>query len=70
MVFFWQFAPGSELNITYKNAVLKREAAINYDYYYNFKGSLNSPQNNSLTIKVLYYIDYLTIRKAFRKKKH
>lgn len=68
MVFFWQFAPGSELNITYKNAVLKREAVINYDYYYNFRGSLNSPQNNSLTIKVLYYIDYLSIKKAFKKK--
>ncbi len=69
MVFFWQFAPGSELNITYKNAVLKREAVINYDYYYNFRGSLDSPQNNSITIKVLYYIDYLTIRKALRRKK-
>lgn len=69
VVFFWQFAPGSELNITYKNAVLKREAQINYDYYYNFRGSLNSPQNNSVSVKILYYIDYLTIRKAFRKKK-
>lgn len=69
MVFFWQFAPGSELNITYKNAVLKRETVINYDYYYNFKGSLDSPQNNSVTVKVLYYIDYLSIKKAFRKKK-
>ncbi len=68
MVFFWQFAPGSELNITYKNAVLKREAVINYDYYYNFRGSLDSPQNNSVSIKVLYYIDYLSIKKALRRK--
>lgn len=68
VVFFWQFAPGSELNIVYKNAVLKREAVINYDYYYNFRGSLNSPQNNSVSIKVLYYIDYLSIKKAFKKK--
>ncbi len=68
MVFFWQFAPGSELNIVYKNAVLKREAVINYDYYYNFKGSLDSPQNNSISIKVLYYIDYLSIKKALSRK--
>lgn len=68
VVFFWQFAPGSELNIVYKNAVLKSESMINYDYYYNFKGSLNSSQNNSVSIKVLYYIDYLTIKKAFRRK--
>lgn len=69
MVFFWQFAPGSELNLVYKNAVLKSESYINYDYYYNFKGSLNSPQNNSVSIKVLYYIDYLTIKKALSRKK-
>lgn len=68
VVFFWQFAPGSELNIVYKNAVLKSESSINYDYYYNFRGSLNSPQNNSVSIKVLYYIDYLDIKKAFRRK--
>jgi hypothetical protein len=68
LVFFWQFAPGSELNIVYKNAVLKRENVINYDYYDNFSGSLNSPQNNSVSIKVLYYIDYLSIKKAFKRK--
>jgi hypothetical protein len=68
VVFFWQFAPGSELNLVYKNAVLKSESAINYDYYYNLRGSLNSPQNNSISVKVLYYIDYLTIKKALRKK--
>ena len=68
VVFFWQFAPGSELNVVYKNAVLKRETTVNFDYYDNFKNSLDSPQNNSVSIKVLYYIDYLSIKKAFRKK--
>ncbi|HWY10811.1 MAG TPA: DUF5916 domain-containing protein, partial [Bacteroidia bacterium] len=68
MVFYWQFAPGSELNIVYKNAVLKSESYINYDYYYNLKGSLNSPQNNSISIKVLYYMDYMTIKRALKRK--
>jgi hypothetical protein len=68
VVFFWQFAPGSELNIVYKNAVLKSESTINYDYYYNFRGSLNSPANNSVSIKILYYIDYLSIKKTLRRK--
>ncbi len=68
MVFYWQFAPGSELNLVYKNAVLKSESYINYDYYYNFRGSLNSPQNNSISLKVLYYIDYMTVKRALKKK--
>jgi hypothetical protein len=68
VVFFWQFAPGSELNIVYKNAVLKRENVVNYDYSSNFSRSLNSPQNNSVSVKILYYIDYLSIKKALRRK--
>ena len=64
MVFFWQFAPGSELNLVWKNSVLKRENTINNDYYENFKGSFTNAQNNMLSIKVLYYIDYLYIKKA------
>ena len=69
LVYFWQFAPGSELNIVWKNAVVKREGIINNDYYDNLKGSLNSPQNNTVSIKVLYYLDYVTVKKATRRKK-
>ncbi|MCE3259786.1 MAG: hypothetical protein K0S12_1427 [Bacteroidetes bacterium] len=68
MVFFWQFAPGSELNIVWKNSLLKREQDIDPDYYNNFKGSLNSPQNNMISVKVLYYIDYNDIKRSFTKK--
>ncbi len=68
MVFYWQFAPGSELNIVWKNSLLKRESEINNDYYSNFKGSLNSPQNNLISIKVLYYLDYSYLKKAFKSK--
>ncbi|MGZ3862324.1 MAG: DUF5916 domain-containing protein [Bacteroidia bacterium] len=65
MVFYWQFAPGSELNLVWKNSLLKREGLVNTDYGDNFKTSLNSPQNNMVSLKVLYYLDYLRIRKAF-----
>jgi len=67
MVFFWQFAPGSELNLVWKNSLLKRESLVNTDYYDNFRTSLESPQNNMLSLKVLYYLDYLKIKKAFSK---
>ena len=65
MVFYWQFAPGSELNLVWKNSLLKREGLVNTDYGDNFKTSLNSPQNNMISLKVLYYLDYLRIKKAF-----
>lgn len=65
MVFFWQFAPGSELNLVWKSSLLKREALIDPDYYHNFQTTLKSPQNNMISLKVLYYLDYLKIKKAF-----
>ncbi|MBN8692933.1 MAG: carbohydrate binding family 9 domain-containing protein [Bacteroidetes bacterium] len=68
LVFFWQFAPGSELNIVWKNAVLKRENTIINDYYLNIEGSINSPQNNTISLKVLYYLDYVMVKKALSKK--
>jgi hypothetical protein len=68
MVFFWQFAPGSELNLVWKNSLLKRDPLVDTDYYDNFRTSLNSPQNNMISLKVLYYLDYLRIRKAFSNK--
>lgn len=64
MVFYWQFAPGSELNLVWKNSLLQRATDVNTDYYDNFKTSLNSPQNNMISLKVLYYLDYMRIKKA------
>ncbi len=66
MVFYWQFAPGSELNIVWKDAVLKRDGLVNTEYFNNFQNSLNASQNNTISIKVLYYIDYLTLKRAFK----
>jgi len=61
LVYTWQFLPGSELSVTYKNA-----AELNRDYYLshysrNFDAVFSGPQTNSLSIKVLYYIDYLSL---------
>jgi hypothetical protein len=70
VVYFWQFAPGSEINIVWKSALVSQVKEMDFIYANNFKGSLNSPQNNLLTLKVLYYIDYITIKKAFNKKKN
>ena len=67
LIYTWQFAPGSTLSVSYK------DAAETYDTYYtqrynkNLDGILAAPQNNSLSVKVLYYIDYLDLKKKHRK---
>lgn len=63
LVYLWQFSPGSELSITYKNAAETSENSYTKRYGRNFDYVLSGPQNNSLSIKILYYIDYLDLVK-------
>lgn len=63
MVFSWRFAPGSEFNIVYKSSGNTYEQRVENNYLKNINHTIASPQNNSLSLKVLYYIDYLQLRK-------
>lgn len=63
MVYTWEFAPGSFLNVVYKNSVYTGDQIVYNTYIKNFSNTLNSPQNNNLSFKVIYYLDYLKIKK-------
>ena len=61
----WIFAPGSELSLAWKTFSYSNEDQVQYNYWNNFQKSwLN--QSNSLSLKVLYYIDYNNIIKKRR----
>ncbi len=64
LVFTWLFAPGSSLNVVWKNAILHEQRGIVQNYFDNFGLLLDSPQYNSLSLKVLYYLDYQQLRGA------
>jgi len=66
LIYTWQFSPGSELSLSYKDAAETKDLYYTKRYTKNLDGILSAPQNNSLSVKVLYYIDYLNLR---RKKK-
>lgn len=63
MVYSWVFSPGSEFSIVYKDAALLDERFARDGYNRNFNKIMSSPQSNSLSFKVLYYIDYLSLRR-------
>jgi len=63
MVYTWQFAPGSFLNIVWKNATGGSKYPVNQGYFKNFGNTVGSTQNNNLSVKFLYYIDYLSLKK-------
>jgi hypothetical protein len=68
-VYTLQFAPGSFINIVWKNAIETADQLPNqYAYFKNIDETLQAPQNNNFSIKVLYYLDYLDLKK-WRKKR-
>lgn len=62
--FSWRFAPGSDINIVWKNIILENGDPLERNYFKDLDYTLGSPQINSLSIKVLYFIDYLSLKKS------
>ncbi|MBH8558260.1 DUF5916 domain-containing protein [Hymenobacter negativus] len=63
-VYSWWFAPGSQVSIVWKNAgasFFEANAATPL-YFDNLNNTINTPHNNSVSVKVLYYLDYLALR--------
>ncbi len=63
MIFRWIFAPGSEFTLAWKNSIYNDQDAVTTNYFRNFEKTIHSNQVNSLSAKVLYYIDYNKLRK-------
>ena len=65
VVYTWRFAPGSELSLVWKNAIYSESNVIVTDALSNFTDMFSMPQTNSLSLKILYYLDYQNFRKLF-----
>jgi Domain of unknown function (DUF5916) len=66
VVYEWRFAPGSFLNIIYKKAIEADGPLVTTKFNKNFNEVINSPQNTTFSIKILYFLDYQNFQ---RKKK-
>ena len=62
-VYTWQFAPGSFINIVWKNSITGFDDAVQYSYFKNFSNTVSASQNNNLSLKIIYFLDYLNIKK-------
>lgn len=67
LIYTWQFAPGSTLSVSYKDAAETYDSYFTQRYNRNLNGILSAPQNNSLSVKVLYFVDYLDLKKRRKK---
>jgi hypothetical protein len=76
LVYTWNFAPGSEINVVWKNFITTSESVeeagmaveeIETNYFKNLQNTLASPATNSFSIKVLYYLDYQYLKRKKEK---
>lgn len=63
MVFQWQFAPGSFATLVWKNSIYNESNMVVKSYSNNFTSTLEANQLNTVSLKVLYFFDYLYLRK-------
>ncbi len=69
-VYRWRFAPGSDIFIVWKNAIIGEEERSDVSFGENLSGLFHNPQVNSFSVKVLYYLDYLDVKKKFTRNQH
>jgi len=62
MVYRWRFAPGSDIFFVWKNSIFKDSDEIDKSYLFNLGNLLDSPQLNSFSFKIVYYLDYLDVK--------
>ncbi len=66
--FLWFFAPGSQMSLVWKNNILTLGDSPSENYFRALNNTLDAPQTNSLSLRVLYYLDYSNVKKAFSKR--
>ena len=64
--FVWQYSPGSEMSLVYQNSIYHSSDQTAGGYYENFQSTMGAPQSNSLSVKVIYYVDFLFLRNKLR----
>jgi len=68
MVYTWQFAPGSFFNVVWKDIGESFNREFEKNYVKNLGNTIEGPQFTSLSVKVIYFLDYLTVKNKLKKK--
>lgn len=67
MVYNWQFAQGSFLSIVWKDIGESFNRQFEKNYIKNLGNTISGDQFNSLSLRVIYLLDYLTLKKKRKK---
>ncbi len=66
----WIFSQGSELSLVWKNSIFSSSDQVRLNYFQNLETLGQNPATNSLSLKILFFIDYWSVhQKVFKGKK-
>ena len=63
LVYTWQFAQGSFITVVWKDISENFSRSFEKGYFKNVSNTINLPQFSSLSVRVIYFLDYLSVRK-------
>ncbi|MFC2118579.1 DUF5916 domain-containing protein [Bacteroidota bacterium] len=67
LVYSWNFAPGSFLNLVWKNNIYNSGTILEDDFPNfrdNFRNTIRAAQTNTISVKFIYYFDYNKLKKS------
>ena len=59
----WRFAPGSDIIVNWKNSIYNGNTDVTQNYFDNARTLFDNPTSNSLSLKIIYFLDYLKLVK-------
>jgi len=62
-VYTWEFAPGSFVNVVWKNSSEDFHRSVGDKYLKNLNKTLETGAVNNLSFKIIYFLDYLQLKK-------
>lgn len=66
MIYTWVFSPGSELRIVWKNQIIDDTMIVPDRFDDNLERVFDAAQSNSISVRLLYFIDYMDFKRSER----
>ena len=62
----WQFAPGSEAVLLYRNSIFNEDKLSNLNFEESLDNLFDRPARHNVSLRVVYFIDYNKVKNLFR----
>ena len=61
----WQFAPGSEAVLLYRNSIFNEDKLSNLNFEESLDNLFEQPARHNVSLRIVYFIDYNRVKNLF-----